>query len=47
MPAIFFGHGNPMNALSSNAYTGAWRKIGEQTRRPKAVVCTENPIRAC
>lgn len=38
MPAIFFGHGNPMNALSSNAYTGAWRKIGEQTRRPKAVL---------
>jgi len=38
MPAIFFGHGNPMNALSSNPYTGAWRKIGEQTRRPKAVL---------
>lgn len=38
MPAIFFGHGNPMNALSSNAYTVAWRKIGEQTRRPKAVL---------
>jgi 4,5-DOPA dioxygenase extradiol len=38
MPAIFFGHGNPMNALSSNPCTGAWRKIGEQTRRPKAVL---------
>ena len=38
MPAIFFGHGNPMNALSSNPYTSAWRKIGEQTRRPKAVL---------
>ena len=38
MPAIFFGHGNPMNALSSNPYTGSWRKIGEQTRRPKAVL---------
>jgi len=22
-PAIFFGHGNPMNALQSNAYTQA------------------------
>ncbi|MBI5675612.1 MAG: hypothetical protein HZC48_07295 [Nitrospirae bacterium] len=21
MPVIFFGHGNPMNALSKNAYT--------------------------
>jgi 4,5-DOPA dioxygenase extradiol len=38
MPAIFFGHGNPMNALSSNSYTGAWRKIGEQIRRPEAVL---------
>jgi 4,5-DOPA dioxygenase extradiol len=38
MPAIFFGHGNPMNALSSNPYTGAWRQIGKQTRRPKAVL---------
>jgi 4,5-DOPA dioxygenase extradiol len=38
MPAIFFGHGNPMNALASNAYTDAWRSIGEQTPRPKAIL---------
>ena len=38
MPAIFFGHGNPMNALSSNPYTAAWRNIGEQTTRPKAIL---------
>jgi 4,5-DOPA dioxygenase extradiol len=38
MPAIFFGHGNPMNAVSSNAYTEAWRRIGQQTARPKAVL---------
>jgi 4,5-DOPA dioxygenase extradiol len=30
MPAIFVGHGNPMNALASNGYTAAWRLIGEQ-----------------
>ena len=24
MPAIFFGHGNPMNALRHNRYTGTW-----------------------
>ena len=29
LPAIFFGHGNPMNALSRNPYTEAWRRIGE------------------
>jgi 4,5-DOPA dioxygenase extradiol len=38
LPAIFFGHGNPMNAVSSNAYTEAWRRIAEQTARPKAIL---------
>lgn len=38
MPAIFFGHGNPMNALSDNSYTQAWRRIGLRTRRPKAIL---------
>jgi 4,5-DOPA dioxygenase extradiol len=39
LPAIFFGHGNPMNALDQNVYTDAWRKIGEDTPRPKAILC--------
>jgi 4,5-DOPA dioxygenase extradiol len=39
LPAIFFGHGNPMNAVSSNVYTEAWRHIGAQTLRPRAVLC--------
>ena len=38
MPAIFFGHGNPMNALLRNGYTEAWRRIGQQTPRPKAIL---------
>lgn len=38
MPAIFFGHGNPMNAISKNAYTDAWASIGESIPRPKAVL---------
>jgi 4,5-DOPA dioxygenase extradiol len=38
LPAIFFGHGNPMNALMNNSYTEAWRCIGEQTARPRAVL---------
>jgi 4,5-DOPA dioxygenase extradiol len=25
MPALFLGHGNPMNAIEHNAYTKAWR----------------------
>src|SRR4051812_41881119 len=37
-PAIFFGHGNPMNALLMNNYTQAWRQIGESIPKPKAIV---------
>jgi 4,5-DOPA dioxygenase extradiol len=39
MPAIFFGHGNPLNALARNAYTDAWSAIGESLPRPNAVLC--------
>ncbi len=39
MPAIFFGHGNPMNALLKNSYTVAWAAIGEALPRPKAILC--------
>ncbi len=38
LPAIFFGHGNPMNAIQSNAYTEAWSRIGRQLPRPKAIL---------
>src|SRR5215211_2048166 len=39
MPAIFFGHGNPMNALQSNVYTETWRRMGRELPRPRAIVC--------
>src|SRR6187401_286422 len=38
MPAAFFGHGNPMNALETNRYTTAWRAFGEAVPRPRAVL---------
>jgi 4,5-DOPA dioxygenase extradiol len=38
MPAFFFGHGNPMNAIQRNAYTEAWAAIGRALPRPRAVV---------
>jgi 4,5-DOPA dioxygenase extradiol len=39
MPAIFFGHGNPMNAVARNAYTQAWSAIGASLLKPKAILC--------
>ncbi len=39
MPAIFFGHGNPLNALVRNEYTESWAAIGAEIARPKAVLC--------
>lgn len=39
MPAIFFGHGNPMNALYQNAWTEGWADIGRSIPRPKAIIC--------
>ena len=38
MPAIFFGHGNPMNAVASNNYTEGWRRIGLDLPKPKAIL---------
>jgi 4,5-DOPA dioxygenase extradiol len=39
MPAIFFGHGSPMNALADNVYTQSWTEIGKNIPRPKAILC--------
>ena len=39
MPALFFGHGNPMNALQDNAWTRAWSALGAGVPRPQAVLC--------
>jgi 4,5-DOPA dioxygenase extradiol len=38
MPVVFFGHGNPMNALSQNSYSEGWREIGRKIPRPVAVL---------
>src|ERR1700688_1216420 len=37
-PTIFFGHGNPMNALQNNLYTDAWRRMGEGIPKPRAIL---------
>ena len=38
LPAIFFGHGNPMNAIQHNSYTEAWSAIGRKVGKPKAIL---------
>lgn len=38
MPVVFFGHGNPMNAISENEYTEGWASIGRSIPRPTAVL---------
>jgi 4,5-DOPA dioxygenase extradiol len=38
MPAAFFGHGNPMNALETNRYTSAWHAFGRAVPRPRAIL---------
>ncbi len=39
MPAVFLGHGNPMNALARNSYTEAWARLAAAIPRPRAIVC--------
>ncbi|MEO8380017.1 MAG: 4,5-DOPA dioxygenase extradiol [Acidobacteriota bacterium] len=39
MPALFIGHGNPMNALTSNPWTESWAAIGKSLPKPKAILC--------
>jgi 4,5-DOPA dioxygenase extradiol len=39
LPAIFLGHGNPMNALLENPWTRAWSALGATLApRPRAVL---------
>jgi 4,5-DOPA dioxygenase extradiol len=38
MPALFVGHGTPMNLVWSNEYTQGWRDIGERMPRPAAIL---------
>jgi 4,5-DOPA dioxygenase extradiol len=39
LPAVFFGHGNPINALLDNVYSKAWAAVGAAVPRPKAILC--------
>jgi 4,5-DOPA dioxygenase extradiol len=38
MPALFIGHGSPMNTLELNDFTDLWQTLGEKLPRPKALL---------
>src|SRR5664279_4429661 len=39
MPALFIGHGNPMNAIEDNEFSRAWAAVARSLPRPKPVIC--------
>jgi 4,5-DOPA dioxygenase extradiol len=49
MPALFIGHGSPMNAITENPFAREWQAIGKRLPTPRAILCvsahweTDNP----
>lgn len=39
MPALFLGHGSPMNAIEENQFVEGFRKIGRTIPIPNAILC--------
>jgi 4,5-DOPA dioxygenase extradiol len=39
MPALFIGHGSPMNAIEENEFTLAWQAVAKKIPKPKAILC--------
>jgi 4,5-DOPA dioxygenase extradiol len=37
-PAVFVGHGSPMNAIEHNRYTEAWSVLGNSFEKPAAIL---------
>ncbi len=39
LPALFVGHGNPMNAIEDNRWSRTWVELGRRLPRPQAILC--------
>lgn len=39
MPALFIGHGSPMNAIEENEFSLAWQAAARQIPTPTAILC--------
>ncbi|MGH8145632.1 MAG: 4,5-DOPA dioxygenase extradiol [Rhodanobacteraceae bacterium] len=38
MPALFIGHGNPMNAVQDSVWSRAWSALGQRLPKPRVVL---------
>lgn len=38
MPALFIGHGSPMNAIEDNIFVQNWRKLAQNIPKPTAIL---------
>lgn len=38
-PALFVGHGSPMNAIDDNEFSRMWAYLGKSLPRPQAILC--------
>lgn len=39
MPALFIGHGSPMNAIEDNEFSRGWQDAARDLPRPQAILC--------
>ena len=39
LPAVFIGHGSPMNAIEDGAFRRGWADLGRALPRPEAILC--------
>ena len=39
MPALFVGHGSPMNAIEDNDFSRGWRALAGRLPKPRAILC--------
>ena len=39
MPALFVGHGSPMQAIEPSQHTAVWAQLGRELPRPRAILC--------
>ena len=39
LPALFVGHGSPMNAIEDSAFRRAWAELGRSAAEARGVLC--------